>query len=154
MAGHPDPEGFARELLKLVGLERFARLYPAMLCGGMQQRVAIARALSTRPAALLMDEPFGALDAQTRHIMQEELLKVWAQFQTTVVFITHDIDEAIYLADRVLVMTTQPGTIKADIRIDIERPRDPGVIHNQRFADIRSHLSQLIREETLKVFHG
>ena len=103
----------------------------------MQQRVGIARALATYPPVLLMDEPFGALDAQTRSIMQEELLKLWSQFKTTVVFVTHDIDEAIFLADRVVVMKTMPGGIKRDVAVDLPRPRDPGIIQSERFNDYR-----------------
>ena len=115
MLGSADPIGTARTFLSLVGLEKQAAAWPSSLSGGMQQRVGIARALATYPPVLLMDEPFGALDAQTRSIMQEELLKIWSQFKTTVIFVTHDIEEAIFLADRVVVMKTLPGGIKRQV---------------------------------------
>ncbi len=154
MLGHANPEGVARTFLALVGLERFGGAYPVMLSGGMQQRVAIARALATYPPVLLMDEPFGALDAQTRSIMQEELLKIWAQFSTTVVFITHDVDEAIFLSDRIVVMRTQPGAVKEEIDIDLPRPRMPAMMLSERFTALRGRVLSLIREETLKVFQN
>ena len=114
----------ARELLEIVGLQDFAKAYPSQLSGGMRQRVGIARVLVMRPRALLMDEPFGALDAQTRLAMQELLLRVWEKLNTTVVFVTHDIDEAILLADRVCVMTARPARIGREIRSNW-RVRDP-----------------------------
>jgi NitT/TauT family transport system ATP-binding protein len=152
MLGSSDPLATARTFLGLVGLENFEKAWPASLSGGMQQRVGIARALATYPPVLLMDEPFGALDAQTRSIMQEELLKIWSQFNTTVVFVTHDIDEAIFLADRVVVMKTLPGGIKHEVRIDLPRPRDPAVINTELFNFYRGAIFESIREETLKVF--
>jgi NitT/TauT family transport system ATP-binding protein len=152
MLGHGDPIATARTFLALVGLEKHANAWPESLSGGMQQRVGIARALATYPPVLLMDEPFGALDAQTRSIMQEELLKLWSQFNTTVVFVTHDIEEAIFLADRVVVMKTMPGGVKRDVVIDLPRPRDPGIIKSDLFNCYRSEIFELIREETLKVF--
>jgi len=151
--GAADPVGTARTFLSLVGLEKHAGAWPTSLSGGMQQRVGIARALATYPPVLLMDEPFGALDAQTRSIMQEELLKIWSQFNTTVVFVTHDIDEAIFLADRVVVMKTLPGGIKRDVIVDLPRPREPGIVKSDMFNFYRSQIFELIREETLKVFH-
>lgn len=153
MLGHASPEAVARTFLGLVGLEKFAKSYPTALSGGMQQRVAIARALATYPTVLLMDEPFGALDAQTRSIMQGELLKVWANFKTTVLFVTHDIDEAIYLSDRVIVMRTLPGGIKEDIKVDLPRPRFPELVETEKFGLIRKRISELIKEEGLKVFN-
>jgi NitT/TauT family transport system ATP-binding protein len=112
------------ELLKLVGLGEFAKKYPHHLSGGMKQRVSIARALAVEPQILLMDEPFGALDAQTRSVMQEELLRIWKLYRKTVVFVTHSIDEAIYLSDRIVIMTARPGRIKAIVEVKEERPRD------------------------------
>lgn len=152
MLGAASPEGIARTFLALVGLEKHADAWPSSLSGGMQQRVGIARALATYPPVLLMDEPFGALDAQTRSIMQEELLKIWSQFKATVVFVTHDIEEAIFLADRVLVMKTLPGGIKREVNIELPRPRDPSVIKSELFNAYRGGIFELIREETLKVF--
>jgi ABC-type nitrate/sulfonate/bicarbonate transport system ATPase subunit len=153
MLRHGDPIGAARTFLALVGLEKHEAAWPSSLSGGMQQRVGIARALATYPPVLLMDEPFGALDAQTRSIMQDELLKIWSKFNTTVVFVTHDIEEAIFLADRVVVMKTLPGGIKREVLIDLPRPRDPSIIKSDVFNDYRSQIFELIREETLKVFH-
>jgi ABC-type nitrate/sulfonate/bicarbonate transport system ATPase subunit len=118
-----DYEPRAREMLRIVGLENFHDALPVQLSGGMRQRVGIARALVMQPRALLMDEPFGALDAQTRLSMQQLLLDVWQKLKTTVLFVTHDIDEAILLADRVCVMTARPGRITRDIPITLRRPR-------------------------------
>jgi NitT/TauT family transport system ATP-binding protein len=154
MLGHASPNAVARELLALVGLEKFGGAYPAQLSGGMQQRVGIARALATRPPVLLMDEPFGALDAQTRSIMQEELLKIWWEFKTTVVFVTHDVDEAVYLSDRVLAMSNSPGSIKDDIRVDLGRPRAPDVALSEEYDGLHRRIHRLIRQESLKVFNG
>src|SRR5262249_20641805 len=112
------------ELLKVVGLQDFAKKYPHHLSGGMKQRVSIARALAVEPQILLMDEPFGALDAQTRSVMQEELLRIWKVYRKTVIFVTHSIEEAIYLADRIVVMTARPGRIKMIVEVKDERPRD------------------------------
>jgi NitT/TauT family transport system ATP-binding protein len=152
MLGREDPIGTARTFLALVGLEKHESAWPSSLSGGMQQRVGIAHALATYPPVLLMDEPFGALDAQTRSIMQEELLKLWSKFHTTVVFVTHDIEEAIFLADRVVVMKTMPGGIKHEVRIDLPRPREPSIIKSDKFNAYRGDILELIREETLKVF--
>jgi ABC-type nitrate/sulfonate/bicarbonate transport system ATPase subunit len=115
----------AREQLRLVKLEKFADAYPHHLSGGMQQRVAIARALAYNPAVLLMDEPFAALDALTRDEMQRLLAEVWRETRKTVIYVTHNVAEAVYLADRVIVMSPHPGTVKAEIKIPLPRPRDP-----------------------------
>ncbi len=117
-------EDTARQYLELVGLSKFADSYPHELSGGMKQRVAIARALVNDPKVLLMDEPFGAVDAQTRNRLQQELLKIWERDKKTLLFITHSVDEAVYLADRVVVFTSRPGRIKEIFKIDLPRPRD------------------------------
>lgn len=113
-----------KQLLELVGLEKFGKAYPYQLSGGMQQRASIARALISNPRVLLMDEPFGALDALTRINMQQEILKIWQREHTTMVLVTHDIDEAIYLGDRVIVMSERPGTVKKSFEVELPRPRD------------------------------
>jgi len=120
-----EREKIALTQLKLVKLEKFARSYPHHLSGGMQQRVAIARALAYNPSVLLMDEPFAALDALTRDDMQRLLADVWRETQKTVIYVTHNVAEAVYLADRVVVMTAHPGTVKAEVPIALPRPRDP-----------------------------
>jgi NitT/TauT family transport system ATP-binding protein len=112
------------ELLRVVGLAEFGKKYPHLLSGGMKQRVSLARALAVDPQILLMDEPFGALDAQTRSVLQEELLRIWRLYRKTVVFVTHSIEEALYLSDRVVVMTARPGRVKTTITVEEERPRD------------------------------
>ncbi|MDR7420258.1 MAG: ABC transporter ATP-binding protein [Armatimonadota bacterium] len=141
----------ARRYIDLVGLQGAEPAYPKELSGGMQQRVAIARALANDPTILLMDEPFGALDAQTRAIMQELLLRVWEQTHKTVLFVTHDIDEAVLLSDRVYVMTARPGRIKAEVEVALPRPRDVGVVDTPAFIALRQRIHGLIREETLRV---
>jgi NitT/TauT family transport system ATP-binding protein len=120
-----EREAVALQQLRLVKLEKFVKSYPHHLSGGMQQRVAIARALAYNPAVLLMDEPFAALDALTRDEMQRLLADVWRETRKTVIYVTHNVSEAVYLADRVVVMTPHPGTVKKDIRISLPRPRDP-----------------------------
>ena len=147
-----DAEAIARRMLDMVGLTPVADAWPSTLSGGMQQRVGLARALATRPPVLLMDEPFGALDAQTRELMQAELLRIWTHFRPTLVFVTHDIDEAVFLADRVIVMRTLPGTIGAEFDITIPRPRDLSVLGSNRFLGYRRAIADIIRDEARKVF--
>jgi NitT/TauT family transport system ATP-binding protein len=150
--GFADPLGTARNMLEMVGLTSVAKAWPSTLSGGMQQRVGIARALATRPPVLLMDEPFGALDAQTRGLMQAELLKIWMHFGATLVFVTHDINEAVFLADRVVVMRTLPGAIGAEFDIEIPRPRDVAVMDGAQFLGYRRAIAEIIRDEARKVF--
>lgn len=139
------------EHLKLVGLEDFADKYPNQLSGGMQQRVAIARALSYRPEILLMDEPFGALDALTRQLMQELLTKIWEQHKLTVLFVTHDVEEAVYISDRVLVMTNRPGRIKKEVKVDLPRPRSYEMVGSPEFGELYAEVLESIREESLEI---
>ncbi|MES2940977.1 MAG: ABC transporter ATP-binding protein [Pseudomonadota bacterium] len=137
----------ARELLQLVGLEGFEQRYPRELSGGMQQRVEIARVLINHPRVLLMDEPFGALDALTRARMQQLLLDVWARVRTTVVFVTHDIDEALFLADRVLVMSPRPGRVVDDLRTGFARPRGADLLTAPDFVALKRHCLALLRQD-------
>jgi NitT/TauT family transport system ATP-binding protein len=137
----------AARLIALVGLSGFEHHYPHELSGGMQQRVNLARALAVDPKILLMDEPFASLDAQTRELMQEELTRIWVQARKTVLFITHQIDEAIYLADRVVVFSGRPGKVKDSITVDIERPRPIGVKRQARFHALEDRIWGLIDED-------
>src|SRR5690606_8348225 len=139
-----EREAHAHELLRLVGLTDFADRYPRQLSGGMQQRVEIARVLANRPDVLLMDEPFGALDAITRLHMQELLLDLWTQLRTTILFVTHDIDEALFLADRIIVMSPRPGRIVEQLPIDFERPRDAHLLTSPHFAALKRHCLDLL----------
>lgn len=147
-------ERAARTLLGLAGLEAFEKHYPEKLSGGMKQRVGIVRALATGPKVLLLDEPFGALDAQTRVIMQQILTNMWQRLKISVLFVTHDIDEAIFLSDRVYCMTARPGSIKAEIPIPLERPRQQSMMMSSEFLALRRGLMSLIREESLKAMGG
>jgi NitT/TauT family transport system ATP-binding protein len=143
----------ADRMLELVGLAGSADRYPGQLSGGMQQRVEIARVLINQPKLLLMDEPFGALDALTRLRMQELLLDIWEQFRKTIVFVTHDIDEALLLADRIIVMQAQPGRIHEEIRVPFERPRSTDIITSGTFMQLKQHCLSLLhgdrRQDTL-----
>ncbi len=143
-------ETVARTYLGLTGLLAFENHFPDQLSGGMKQRVGIVRALVTSPQVLLMDEPFGALDAQTRVVMQEILTNMWQRQKISVLFITHDIEEAIFLSDRVYVMTARPGRIKAELQIPLLRPRSAATTTSKQFLDIRQELQRLIREESIK----
>jgi ABC-type nitrate/sulfonate/bicarbonate transport system ATPase subunit len=140
----------AQRYIDLVGLTGFERAYPKELSGGMMQRVAIARSLANDPEVLLMDEPFGALDAQTRVLMQELLLRVWEQTRKMVLFVTHDIEEAIFLADRVYVMTARPGRIKLEVAVTLPRPRTVEALDSLQFMALRREVYRAIREESLK----
>jgi NitT/TauT family transport system ATP-binding protein len=143
--GKKEREEIARKQLKLVKLEKFISAYPHHLSGGMQQRVAIARALAYNPSVLLMDEPFAALDALTRDDMQRLLADVWRETRKTVIYVTHNVAEAVYLADRVVVMTPHPGRVKTEIRIYLPRPRDPLSVE---FLDYQKRLLHQLGEHT------
>lgn len=143
----------AKEALAEVGLTEFAGAYPTELSGGMQQRVAIARSMSYRPQMLLMDEPFGALDALTRRLMQDLLTRVWESHRITVLFVTHDVSEAVYLADRILVMTNRPGRIKQEIEVTLPRPRDPETTSTPEFARLQQQVLEAIRSESAAAEH-
>ena len=154
IAGHSkaECESIANTFLSMIGLSKMANRYPGELSGGMQQRVGIARALANYPSVLLMDEPFGALDAQTRLIMQENLLSIWSEFGITVLFVTHDVDEAIYLADRVLVMSASPGSVIADLPVKLERPRNSELATTEPFIALKKKCLSIIRDESQRAF--
>jgi NitT/TauT family transport system ATP-binding protein len=143
--GRSERRRLASEILARVGLSEFGRYYPEQLSGGMQQRVNLVRVLVNRPEVLLMDEPFGALDAQTRLEMQEMLLELWDEYGMTVVFVTHDVDEAILLSDRVLVMGRRPGTIKAEIPVLLDRPRVAEMLVTAEFMTIKRKCMETLR---------
>lgn len=142
----------AEETLDMVGLEAFKQHYPGQLSGGMKQRVAIARTLVMEPAIMLMDEPFGALDEQTRIILGEELLRIQNMLNQTILFITHNIQESILLSDRVVVLSAQPGRIKAEVPVDFPRPRDSKLLSTTQFAELVGEVWSVLREESLKGF--
>lgn len=145
-----DRGKISQKYIEMVGLKNFADRYPHELSGGMKQRVAIARALAYDPEVLLMDEPFAAVDAQTRETLQEELLRIWEQTKKTIVFVTHGIDEAVFLADRVVVMSSHPGTIKDIVTINLPRPRD-GIRSSADFGWIRHKIWELLQNDAVTV---
>jgi NitT/TauT family transport system ATP-binding protein len=149
--GRSERQARAREMLALVGLTRFARHYPHQLSGGMKQRVGIARALTNDPEVLLMDEPLAALDAQTRTIMQEELLRIWATLGKTVIYVTHSLEEALLLGDRVVLLTARPGRVSQVFAIDLGRPRGLEVRGSQAYGLLLEKIWSQLREEVLRV---
>ncbi|MDB5084143.1 MAG: transporter ATP-binding protein [Bacilli bacterium] len=142
----------ALPLLEKYGLGGFEYLYPAQLSGGMRQRAALLRTILYNREIILLDEPFGALDAQTRSMMQEWLLDLWDDFQKTILFITHDIDEAIYLSDEVYIMSARPGTIKRHLKIDLPRPRKPHIVTSPHFMGLKEEALRTLSEETMKAY--
>ncbi len=155
LKGLPNTERsrIATNYIEQVGLKGFEKSYPKELSGGMMQRVAIARALANDPEVLLMDEPFGALDAQTRTIMQELLVNIWQKTPKTILFVTHDIDEAIFISDRVYIMTARPGRIKQILNVQLPRPRAFEVITAPEFIQQKREVLEAIKEESLKAIH-
>jgi NitT/TauT family transport system ATP-binding protein len=147
--GKDEAEQQALQWLALIGLEKFADAYPHQLSGGMKQRVAIVRALANQPRILLMDEPFGALDAQTRARMQAHLLEIWRKIDITIVFITHDLDEAIFLADRILVLSAHPGEVQELIEVPVPRPRNVSQCFSPEFIGTKARLEELIHQSKL-----
>ncbi|WP_245320098.1 ABC transporter ATP-binding protein [Bradyrhizobium sp. LMTR 3] len=147
-----EANAIADDLIAMVGLKRFADAFPNTLSGGMQQRVAIARALANQPRVLLMDEPFGALDAQTRAVMQDNLLELRDRIKATIVFVTHDIDEAIVLADRVLIMSAGPGRILRQLDVDLPRPRSNAILLEPSYLALKKDCLEVIRAEGLRAF--
>jgi NitT/TauT family transport system ATP-binding protein len=154
MRGAPVNERRAKahEMIRLVGLSGFEERYPSELSGGMKQRVAIARALVLEPKILLMDEPFGALDEQTRIILGEELLRIRDELKQTIILVTHNINESVQLSDRVMVMTARPGRIKEVVTIDLPHPRDSSIIASERFGRLVAQVWGALREESIKSF--
>ncbi|MBC2608180.1 ABC transporter ATP-binding protein [Pelagicoccus albus] len=146
----PSVESEAREWIELVGLSKFAEAYPSQLSGGMKQRVAIARALANQPSILFMDEPFGALDAQTRSQMQSHLLQIWRNVDITIMFVTHDLEEAIYLSDRILVLKAHPGEVQEFIEVPVPRPRSSEQFLSTEFLATKKRLEELIHPRTEK----
>ena len=146
--GHTVAEEQALQWIELVGLSKFVDSYPHQLSGGMKQRVAIARALANQPQILLMDEPFGALDPQTRTRMQSHLMEIWRNIDITIVFITHDLDEAIYLADRILVLKANPGEVQEVIEVPVPQPRDPSQFLSREFIATKRHLEKLVHPDS------
>ena len=144
-----DGGGVVDRMLQRTGLAAFRKRLPVELSGGMRQRVAIASVLAINPAILLMDEPFGALDSLTRSIMQDFLLEIWEEHRKTIVLVTHDIDEAIYLADRTVVMTAQPGRIDRVIEVDLPRPRRYEMRSDSRFISLRDRVTEIVRREAI-----
>jgi NitT/TauT family transport system ATP-binding protein len=137
----------AEQLLKAVKLSGFEKHYPYQLSGGMQQRVQIARALISEPEVLLMDEPFGALDSQTRLMMQELVLQLWTEFRPTIIFITHDVAEAVFVSDRILLMSSRPGRVKLDVSVDEPKPRGQEFLVSSSFVDLQANLLSALKEE-------
>jgi NitT/TauT family transport system ATP-binding protein len=144
-----ERERRARDFIDLVGLAGFEDSYPSQLSGGMKQRAAIARTLAVDPRILLMDEPFGALDAQTRSLMQDELLRIWQRSRKTVIFVTHDVQEAVFLAERIAVMSARPGRVKEIVEVGFDK-NDPDLMRTPQFLEMVDHVWNLVRSEAIQ----
>ncbi|UOK72692.1 ABC transporter ATP-binding protein [Ancylobacter polymorphus] len=155
-AGYPSAERGprAQHYIDMVHLSGFENAYPSQLSGGMQQRAAIARTLAVDPGILLMDEPFGALDAQTRRVMQEELRAIWRESRKTVVFVTHDVQEAVFLADRISIMSARPGRIQHVIDVNLPKERGEEILENRDFIGLSEHIWRLVREQAVAATRG
>jgi len=155
-AGYPsaEREPRAQRYIDMVHLTGFENAYPSQLSGGMQQRAAIARTLAVDPGILLMDEPFGALDAQTRRVMQEELRAIWRESRKTVVFVTHDVQEAVFLADRISIMSARPGRIQHVIDVNLPKDRGEEILENRDFIGLSEHIWRLVREQAVAATRG
>jgi len=150
-----EMERTVQKYVRLMGLEGFQHKYPKELSGGMKQRVALARTLAYDPGVLLMDEPFGALDAQTRELQQDELLSIWKERKKTVLFVTHSVDEAVYLSEKVLIMTTRPGRIKSIVDVELDRSRGrEEIMTSPEFSELRNRVWLEVREEVLKYYES
>ncbi len=152
--GREESEARAREFISLVHLTGFEDAYPSQLSGGMQQRAAIARTLAVDPKILLMDEPFGALDAQTRRVMQEELRAIWQRSPKTVVFVTHDVQEAVFLADRISIMSSRPGRIQHVLDVPLPKERGEDTLESREFIQLSEHIWRLVREQAVAATRG
>jgi NitT/TauT family transport system ATP-binding protein len=152
--GAAEAESRAREFISLVQLKGFENAYPSQLSGGMQQRAAIARTLAVDPEILLMDEPFGALDAQTRRVMQEELRSIWQRSRKTVVFVTHDVHEAVFLADRISIMSARPGRIQHVIDVNLPQDRGEEILERPEFLELSERIWRLVREQAISASRG
>jgi len=148
-----EREKIAQQYIKTVGLSGFENEYPKNLSGGMKQRVALARSLATNPEILLMDEPFSALDTQTKRFMQDLLLQIWKKTKKTILFVTHDVEEAVFMADRVIIMSARPGTIKREVKVRLERPRNIKIEYSSEYISLKKTVQKEITKESIRTLN-